>query len=150
MRASETADHIRVVARLGVQAAEALHAAHEYGIVHRDVKPSNLLLDDQGKLWITDFGLARCREDQGLTQTGDVLGTMRYMSPEQALGRTALIDQRTDVYLARRHAVRTGDAPSSGRRRERRAALCSIAIGRSSKPLRHWNRHIPGDFRRSC
>ena len=96
MRASETADHICVVARLGIQAAEALHAAHEYGVVHRDVKPSNLLLDDQGKLWVTDFGLARCRENQGLTQTGDVLGTMRYMSPEQALGgRRSLISGRT-------------------------------------------------------
>src|SRR5262249_58004279 len=98
MRAGETADHVRVVARMGIEAAEALHAAHEYGVVHRDVKPSNLLLDDHGKLWVTDFGLARCRENQGLTQTGDVLGTMRYMSPEQALGRAALVDQRTDIY----------------------------------------------------
>ena len=84
--------------RLGIQAAEALHAAHEYGVVHRDIKPSNLLLDSDGKLWITDFGLARFRSDGTLTRSGDVVGTMRYMSPEQAAGDTALVDHRTDIY----------------------------------------------------
>jgi serine/threonine protein kinase/tetratricopeptide (TPR) repeat protein len=87
-----------LVARLGIQAAEALHAAHEYGVVHRDIKPSNLLLDANGKLWVTDFGLARCQRDATLTRTGDVVGTMRYMSPEQAAGKPGLVDHRTDVY----------------------------------------------------
>lgn len=145
MTAAETGDHIRVVARLAQQAAEALDAAHEYGIVHRDVKPSNLLLDDQGKLWVTDFGLARCREQQGLTQTGDVLGTMRYMSPEQSRGRAALIDQRTDIYslgitmyeLATLHhpAEDVGDLQ-----------LYVYRERHTTKPLRQWNRHIPADF----
>jgi eukaryotic-like serine/threonine-protein kinase len=145
MRASETADHIRVVARLGIQAAEALHAAHEYGIVHRDVKPSNLLLDDQGKLWVTDFGLARCREDQGLTQTGDVLGTMRYMSPEQALGRAALVDQRTDVYSlgVTMYELATLNHPAD---QLSNAQLYFDRNRSSTKPLQHWNRHIPHDF----
>jgi serine/threonine protein kinase len=145
MRASETADHIRVVARLAKQAAQALHAAHEYGVVHRDVKPSNLLLDDQGKLWVTDFGLARCREQQGLTQTGDVLGTMRYMSPEQALGQAALIDQRTDIYSLgiTMYELATLHHPADG------VSDLQLYFDRereAPKPLRQWNRHIPADF----
>ncbi|MGE0376502.1 MAG: serine/threonine-protein kinase, partial [Planctomycetaceae bacterium] len=88
----------RSIAELGIQAAEALDYAHEHGILHRDVKPSNLMLDDEGNLWITDFGLARIEGDSGLTMSGDLLGTLRYMSPEQVLGKRVIIDERTDVY----------------------------------------------------
>ena len=91
-------DYPRTVAHLGVQAAEALEYAHEQGILHRDIKPANLLLDRRGVLWVADFGLARVPGDAGLTLTGDVLGTLRYMSPEQALARRAQIDRRTDIY----------------------------------------------------
>src|SRR5262249_16984651 len=68
------------------------------GVVHRDVKPANLLLDLQGQLWVTDFGLARVAGDSGLTATGEVLGTLRYASPEQALAGRGVVDQRSDVY----------------------------------------------------
>jgi serine/threonine protein kinase len=95
---TETLEHVMAVARMGMQAAEALDAAHEIGVVHRDVKPSNLLLDEKGKVWVTDFGVARCKSSDALTETGYVVGSMPYMSPEQALGKTALVDHRTDIY----------------------------------------------------
>ena len=83
------------MARLGIQAAEALDYAHQHGVLHRDVKPGNLLLDEGGKVYITDFGLARVESETNLTRTGDLMGTLRYMSPEQATAARGLVDQRT-------------------------------------------------------
>lgn len=91
-------EYFRTVARWIQQAADALAHAHENGVLHRDIKPGNLLIDRGGDLWITDFGLARLDTEASMTMTGDVMGTIRYMAPEQALAKQSLIDHRADVY----------------------------------------------------
>jgi serine/threonine-protein kinase len=85
------------VLRIGVQAAEGLAAAHEQGLVHRDVKPANILLEDgTGRVLLTDFGLARAADDASLTQSGIIAGTPQYMAPEQARGEA--VDHRADLF----------------------------------------------------
>jgi serine/threonine protein kinase/WD40 repeat protein len=86
------------VVEIGVQTAEALEYAHRHGVLHRDVKPANVIVDVAGKAWITDFGLARFAEEAGLTQSGDFLGTLKYVSPERLRQRGVTMDQRGDVY----------------------------------------------------
>ncbi len=91
---SHVRPYFRSAARIGQQVALALAYAHQRGVLHRDVKPSNLLLDEAGVVWVADFGLAKT-DDDGLTATGDVIGTFRYMAPERFSGKG---DARSDVY----------------------------------------------------
>lgn len=91
-------DYFRWVANIGIQAAQGLAHAHERKVIHRDIKPSNLLIDKQGVLWIADFGLARRIEDPAVTQSGALIGTPRYMSPEQAEAAKRPVDHRSDIY----------------------------------------------------
>jgi eukaryotic-like serine/threonine-protein kinase len=78
------------------QVCRALDSAHSEGVIHRDLKPQNIMRDKQGRIVVMDFGLARSLGDSGLTQTGAIVGTMEYMSPEQALG--SQLDQRSDIF----------------------------------------------------
>jgi eukaryotic-like serine/threonine-protein kinase len=87
--------YYRSIARIGIQVAEALEYANRQGILHRDVKPSNLLLDNHANVWVADFGLAKTSDADDLTHTGDLLGTIRYMAPERFAGHC---DARSDVY----------------------------------------------------
>lgn len=104
---------IHEVVRIGIEAAEALDHAHRRGVIHRDVKPGNLLIETSGKVWLTDFGLARRDVDVTATATGAMLGTPRYMSSEQISNRDDQIDARTDVYSlgATLYEMATGRPP---------------------------------------
>ena len=124
------------VARWGLQAAEALSHSHQRGVIHRDVKPSNLLLDAEGVLWLTDFGLAKRADEVTLTVRGALLGTPRYMSPEQAESLERPIDHRTDLYSlgASLYELATGqpvfDSPAP------HAVIAQILTEEPAKPRR--------------
>src|SRR5262249_24991812 len=144
-RSTRSPAYFRTVAQLGVQAAEALEHAHQLGVVHRDIKPANLLVDGRANLWVTDFGLAHCQGQAGLTMTGDLVGTLRYMSPEQALAKRALVDHRTDVYSlgATVYELLTLKPAFGGR--DRQEVLRQIAFEEARRP-RRLNKAIPAEL----
>ena len=135
----------RNIARLGVEAAEALEHAHGLGILHRDIKPANLLIDRDGALWITDFGLARFPSDLSLTHTGDIVGTLRYMSPEQALARRGVVDQRTDVFSLGVTLYELLALRPAFDGRDHQELLRQIALDEPTKP-RRINPAVPRDL----
>jgi tetratricopeptide (TPR) repeat protein/tRNA A-37 threonylcarbamoyl transferase component Bud32 len=93
------------------QVCRALDSAHSEGVIHRDLKPQNIMRDQHGRIVVMDFGLARSLGDTGMTQTGAIVGTLEYMSPEQALGST--LDQRSDIFSVGLifYELLTGKAP---------------------------------------
>jgi tetratricopeptide (TPR) repeat protein len=153
------AKFFRIVAHLAIQAAEGLEHAHQLGVIHRDIKPGNLLVEalsaqatvgeeaggEVARLWITDFGLAHCQSQAGLTITGDLLGTLRYMSPEQSLGKRAVVDHRSDIYSlgVTLYELLTLEPAFNGRDREE--LLRQVALVEPRAP-RRLNPSIPADL----
>jgi serine/threonine protein kinase len=137
--------YFRTIAGLIRQSALALEHAHQSGVIHRDIKPANLLLDELGNLWVTDFGLAQFRANLQLTQTGDMLGTLRYMSPEQASGDRMVLDHRSDIYslgvtlyeLLTLEPAIAGDEPHTVLRR---------ILEQEPRPPRACDKHIPAEL----
>jgi serine/threonine-protein kinase len=105
---------VRDALELALQVARGLEFAHENGLVHRDVKPQNVLLNGDGRAKVTDFGIARSLDVDGVTQTGTVLGTSNYIAPEQASGER--VDEHTDVYSLGvvLYELLAGDVPFPG------------------------------------
>jgi serine/threonine protein kinase len=136
--------HFRRVAVLGIQAAEALDHAHALGIVHRDIKPGNLMVDDRGGVWVTDFGLAYIQSDARLTMTGDLVGTLRYMSPEQALARR-VVDHRADIYSLGATLYELLTLEPAFRGNDRQELLRQIAFEEPTPP-RRLNRAVPAEL----
>ncbi len=138
-------ESVRGSARLAMQAARGLAHAHDHGVIHRDIKPGNLLVDRAERLVVTDFGLARLMDSGSLTSTDAIVGTPKYMSPEQILPGTKPMDGRTDVYSlgATLYEVVAGRAPFD--EPSVQAFIKAILEQRPSSP-RKFNRHVPHDL----
>lgn len=130
------------IAQIGVQVGRALEYAHAQGVLHRDIKPANLVLDVKGTVWVTDFGLARLENERDLTQTGDVLGTLRYMAPETFKGHT---DARSEIYsLGLTLYELLAFRPAFDQRH--RNALLDQVMNSSVVPLSQANPEVPADL----
>lgn len=139
----------REATQLCIQLAEAIHHAHESGVIHRDLKPANVMIGVDGRPYVTDFGLAR--RDLGevtMTMDGQVLGTPAYMSPEQAMGHGHTADRRTDVYSLGviLFELLTGELPFRGGA----AMVIQRVIHEDAPSLRRLSSYVPPDLEAVC
>ncbi|MHC5024272.1 MAG: protein kinase domain-containing protein [Planctomycetota bacterium] len=137
------------VATLLAEVGHALQHAHDNGVIHRDVKPANLLLSGDGRLSVGDFGLARLTQEPGMTVSGSFLGTPAYMSPEQIAAGRVKLDHRTDIYSlgAVLYEMLTLRRPFSGDSREQ---VLSAILSKDPKPPRSINPRVPLDLDTIC
>jgi serine/threonine protein kinase len=137
------------IARLFAEAAEGLAHAHGLGIVHRDIKPQNLLLGADDHLHITDFGLARLMDEPGMTMTSEIIGTPAYMSPEQIAAGRGDVDARTDIYSlgVTLYEALTGRRPFDGVTYER---VIAQVLHQEPIPPRKIEPSVPLDLETIC
>ncbi len=141
---------LRQAAQLIAQIARTVHHAHEFGIIHRDIKPGNVLLDTQGQPHLTDFGLARLIEAEStVTRTLEVMGTPSYMAPEQAMANNTEVGRATDVYGlgAVLYQLLTGHPPFAG---GTTYETIKLLLETEPRPPRLWNRKIDRDLSTIC
>lgn len=149
MSLPDTAEHFATVATHIASIADALDYAHQQGVIHRDIKPHNLLLGTDGRMRITDFGLARVSEQVGVTMTGELVGSPLYMSPEQILQDRESIDHRTDIYSlgVTMYEWLTLRSPYPGETREQ---VISLIAHSEPLPMRAHNPAIPVALETVC
>ena len=138
------------MAELIAKLARTVHYAHEHGILHRDIKPGNILLDPKGEPHLTDFGLARLVEAEStVTRTLEVMGTPSYMAPEQAAGNNAVVSKATDVYGlgAVFYELLTGHPPFAG---GTTYETIRLLLDTEPRQPRLWNRKIARDLSTVC
>ncbi len=147
--AAENRRWFDTVARLMAEVAEGLHHAHGQGVIHRDIKPANLMLSNDGRLCITDFGLALMTQEPGMTMSGLLVGSPAYMSPEQIAAGRVTVDHRTDVYSLGvvLYETLTWRLPFPGETRE--AMLTAILTREPARP-RGINPRVPLDLETIC
>jgi tetratricopeptide (TPR) repeat protein/TolB-like protein/predicted Ser/Thr protein kinase len=143
--ASDKALSMGELINLAMQIGEGLHKAHEAGIVHRDIKPQNILIDNDGRIKITDFGLAKVRGEPKLTQAGTTFGTMAYMSPEQTKGLE--VDRRADIFSfgVVLYEMITGTLPFKG---DNEAAIINAIVNQVPEPLARYKSQVPEELER--
>ena len=136
---------IKEAINIAVQIAEGLEAAHKKGIVHRDIKSQNIMISDDGKVKIMDFGLAKVSGGTQLTKVGSTIGTAAYMSPEQALGEE--VDSRSDIFSfgVVLYEMLTTRPPFNA---EHQAALVYSVINETPQPVARFNNKVSQDFER--
>jgi serine/threonine protein kinase/tetratricopeptide (TPR) repeat protein len=141
---------IRQASELIAKVARTVHYAHEHGILHRDIKPGNVLLDAKGEPLLTDFGLARLVETEStVTRTMDVLGTPSYMAPEQAVGNNVVVNSATDIYGlgAVLYQLLTGHPPFAG---GTTYETIKLLLDTEPRQPRLWNRKIDRELSTIC